>query len=250
MRIFASDRGQCVHPFYEEGRRTGLGLSEDRGKSPGRSVRIGSALAALALLLCLCGAAPADTIAFYASQEFSGGASPVGPAPWLGIIFQDAGPGTVTMTMTARGLTGSEFVSGLYFNLAPSIAPEALTLANPTCVGAFATPTVSLGSNAFKADGDGYFDVLVGFATSGGEANRFTAGDSISYTITGPANLSAASFDYLSEHGGGAGQYPVAWHVQAISGGLSGWVSVPEPATLAMLLAGAAGLAWRRSVKS
>jgi hypothetical protein len=202
-----------------------------------------SALVLPVAVLCICclGVLQAGgvVVIYQASIEFSGGAPPAGPTPWLTVRYDDGGAsGSVTMTFTATNLVGSEFVSGLYLNVVPSMDPNALTFGSPVKTGSFTSPAIHRGTDAFKADGDGYFDILLSFATSGGEAGRFTAADAVSYTITGPASLTAASFAARSASRGTG--YPIAAHVQGIGtdGCLSGWVTVPEPASLSLLALG------------
>jgi len=120
----------------------------------------------------------------------------------------------------------------------------------------------SLGLNAFKADGDGKYDILFQFAQT--PANSFTSGEHLTYLISGIGGMTASDFVYLSMPAGGHGPFFSAIHMQGIgstgvtdTGSLSGWVSpsdvtivpVPEPtvAAFALVLAGlAGGRAWLR----
>src|SRR6266436_3809437 len=58
----------------------------------------------------------AAAYAYRFDTAFSG-AAPAGPAPWVDATFADLGNGTVSLTISNNGLTDSEFISGLYFNL-------------------------------------------------------------------------------------------------------------------------------------
>ncbi|MGB2936607.1 MAG: PEP-CTERM sorting domain-containing protein, partial [Phycisphaerae bacterium] len=92
-------------------------------------------------------------------------------------------------------------------------------------------------------DGDGNYDILVAFA-DGELGNRFTAGDSIHYTVTGIAGLTAGSFDFLSAPSGGHGPFLVAAHVRSIGPDEdSGWVATPEPASVGLLALGLGAVA-------
>ncbi|HEU5396669.1 MAG TPA: hypothetical protein VFV81_05840, partial [Verrucomicrobiae bacterium] len=161
-------------------------------------------LAAVAVLLALCASqAGASGIIYQFNNVFSG-SSLSQPAPWLDATFQDVNGG-VELTISNASLTSGEFVSGFYFNLNTNLNPSSLdfTLLNKSA--GVATPTISQGANQFKADGDGYYDVLFSFDT--GHSGRFGAGDSISFFICGITNLNAYDFTFLSSAGGGKGPF-------------------------------------------
>jgi len=205
-------------------------------------------IACAGLVLWMLGAsADGSVIVFGTTTEFSGGTAPAGATPWLTATIDDGGtPGSVTLTLEATNLTGSEFVSGWYLNLDPSLNPTSLVFSSPTKTGTFDDPTISSGANAFKADGDGKYDILFGFATSGsgGGVHQFGVGDSVQYTVTGIGSLVAASFNFPSSPDGGHGPFLTAAHVQSIGEGSdSGWVTLPEPVTLGLMALGFVGLA-------
>ncbi len=198
----------------------------------------------------VCWALPltAGTVVFDSSIEFSNGTAPAGSPPWLRATFDDGGgSGKVNLKFEATNLTLNEFVSGLYFNLDPSLNPLSLTFGPITKVGTFDDPSISTGVDGFKADGDGKYDLLFGFETSGkdGGSHRFGVGDSMSVDISGIASLTANSFNFLSAPDGGHGPFYTAAHVQGIgrSGDLSGWVTVPEPSSWLLASLGIGGCA-------
>jgi hypothetical protein len=123
-------------------------------------------------------------------------------------------------------LSSQEFISGVYLNYTGDAT--LLDFGTATIVGSLTSPTINTGSDAFKADGDGFFDIFLDFGTT---APRFGQGDSISWVISG---ATAAQFDALSV---GSGNSPdglfAAAHVQGIGldGEGSGWVTIPEPST-------------------
>ncbi|MCD4699915.1 MAG: PEP-CTERM sorting domain-containing protein [Phycisphaerae bacterium] len=191
-------------------------------------------------------------VSFDLSVEFSGATPPAGAAPWLNATFDDGGlAGAVTLTLTTTptpttGLTGAEFVSNWMFNLDPGLDPTELIFSSPTKTGGFDDPVISTGVDAFKADGTGYFDIWIAFEAGGGVDKRFGAGEAVEYTITGIDSLTAESFDFLctlADHG----PFPTAAHVQSIGDEEdSGWTTVPEPATLSLLILGGLTLLRRK----
>lgn len=182
-------------------------------------------------------AASAQSLVFTTGFEFSGGTAPSGSAPWNRVTITDIAPGSVSIKLENVNLTGSEFTSKTYLNLNPSKNAASLTFSSPVQVGTFDLPGIGKGTNAFKADGDGFFDILFEFATP--NAKRFGPGESVTYTVSGIAGLTAADFDFVSVDGPvGKNGFATAWHVQGIgtSGSLSGWVApVPEPGSLIAL---------------
>ena len=206
----------------------------------------------LVTLVCIATMTPvtamATLISFGTTFEFSGGTPPAGATPWLTATFDDGGTaGSVTLTLTATNLTGSEFVTDWDFNIDPALEASigSLLFGGPTKVGSFTDPTISKGVNAYQADGDGKYDIRFAFDPSGGVSSRFGVGDSATYTITGIPSLTANSFNFLSQPAGGHGPYYTAAHVQGIALGTStgsGWVTTPEPSSFALFCAGFLGV--------
>jgi len=209
------------------------------------------------LLLTLAGIAllspakssAASGITYQFDNEFSSGTPPAGPAPWITASIQTTTPGTVLLTIANNGLLGSEFVSGFYLNLNTNFSPLNLSISYVSSSGSFLIPsvgsgTIERGTDSFKADGDGKYDVLFDFSTVNG--STFGAGESVTYQISGISGLTADDFVYLSAPNGGHGPFYAAAHVQGIGndGALSGWVEpslgaqpilVPEPSSAALL---------------
>lgn len=183
-----------------------------------------------AAAILLAGALPvgASTVT-YDFGSLSGGTAPSDVPPWLQAVFTDnAQPAnTVQLTINAGNLTGGEFLSCLYFNLNPVLDPTKLNFT--VSGGSFTDPTVQLGGNSFKAGQDGKFDMLVGFNAG---SDRFSAGSSVTFTITGITGLTADDFNFLSTPTAGSGLYSSAAHIEGITDdNASAWIN-PTSTTL------------------
>ncbi|MDD5140980.1 MAG: hypothetical protein PHY43_12050 [Verrucomicrobiales bacterium] len=196
----------------------------------------------LTTLVLLPIASNASGILYQFDTPFPSDPSPSGSTPWITANFDDASGG-VLLTIAAVGLTGSEFASQIYFNLAPSLDPASLTFNATASSGTFSVPTIDHASqNSYKADGDGKYDFRFNFGTANG--TTFGAGDSITYLISGISGLTASNFSFLSAPAGGSGPFYGAAHIQALADGSSTWIEpgigpiitpVPEPAPIALL---------------
>jgi len=216
-----------------------------KGDSMKRFLQISSALLIMAV------AVHAD-LTFNYTYQFStstNALAPAGPGPWLTATFVDVAPDTVDLTLLTTGLTGIEFVGEFYFNLDPLLDLTLLSFSAPTKTGFFADPIISKSINAYKADGDGKYDILIDFGTSDGgtSTTRFNVGDAVKYTISYPG-LTASSFNFLSAPAGGAGPFLTAAHVMSTQDitTTSGWVTVPEPASMILITTSTIGLGFIR----
>jgi hypothetical protein len=174
-------------------------------------------------------------LVFNIGYKFNGDGTMYGPAPWLKVQFDDISVNTVQLTISAIGLLNGEKVDNLYLNLDPALNPTQLVFSNMVKTGTFEDPNISKGTNCYKADGDGYYDILIAFDQDG-LTKAFNGGESVKYTIT-LASLTANSFDFVSAPGGGMGEYKIATHILAPGGvtSQSVWATIPEPATIALL---------------
>jgi len=197
---------------------------------------------------------PADalTLNFELNVEYTGGAEPDGPTPWLTAEITDTSlpADTVRITMSASGLVESEFVGGWYFNWdfdAADLDPTDGIAFLPTSTAPFGPITFDTDNlDAGGALGNG-FDILFNFPQPSG--NRFEANEIAIYEFLGEG-LSASSFNYKNT----AGNFYSAAHVQVIDNddfpnADSGWIgatesisAIPEPGTILLLGAGLASL--------
>lgn len=165
--------------------------------------------------------------------EFSGAQAPGGATPWIIATFDDYDTqGSVRLTVSTGGLATGETVDSLYFNLDGTLDPAQLSFAYLNSSSAPSATGIQTGINAYKADGDGKYDILMQFPTGSG----FDAGETLTYNITGISTLTAASFMFLSQPAGGHGPFYAAAHVQNTTGagnGGSGWIA-PTDAMLAL----------------
>jgi hypothetical protein len=137
----------------------------------------------------------------------------------------------------------------LYFNLDPILNPTDLSIVNSGGTGP-APVSILTGVDAFKADGDGLYDIFVNLPTS---TDTFGAGESLIFDITGIASLTANSFNFLSFPDGGTGPFLAAAKVQStgIDGEGSDWIApVPVPAAAWLFGSGLGLLGWMRRRKS
>jgi len=139
----------------------------------------------------------ATGILYQFNTPFPTDPSPAGATPLLTADFENVNNG-VSLTISAAGLTGSEFASEVYFNLAASLNPSSLTFTQTVSTGAFSTPTIDHASqNNYKADGDGKYDFRFNFGTASG--TTFSSGDSITYLIAGIPGLVAVPSQFIPQ---------------------------------------------------
>lgn len=209
---------------------------------------------AVVFAIALNGQAQAGALAFNYDTTFSGTA-PALSAPWLTATFDDSTAASgydVRLTVFAGNLDpGNESVTHLYFNLDPALNASLLYF-NAVSNSASIPNSVTGSSNAYKADGDGFYDISFDMPPPSGNFNaRFTDNETIIYDIKygSGGTISASSFNFFSVDGGGTGNYLVAAHIQGI-GTNSGWVGtatvVPEPISSTLFIVGAAALGLRR----
>lgn len=185
----------------------------------------------------------------YEFNNVYSGSSVSQAAPWLEAAFQDDGPNQVLLTISATDLAGGsnpEFLGELDFNFNPNTPSNVNDLSFAFQSGSSGITAVApgTGEDAFKADGDGYYDINFNFKND----SSFQQGDSLTYLITTApgTSLSAADFAYVSTSPGGtSGPFYAAAHIQGGTGGFSAWIEpgggpmpvpVPEPGAPAWMI--------------
>lgn len=180
-------------------------------------------------LIFFCGAMVGTAQASILQGNFTttfSGTAPVGPAPWVTATVDDHGSsGSVTLTISTAGLSGSENISGFYLNLDTAMNATGLGFSYVGSSSGPSATSIQTGTNSFKADGDGKYDILFNFPTGSG----FNAGETVIYNISGIPSLTAGSFNFTSDcsQGCGTGSYYGAAHVQNTgANGASAWIGI------------------------
>ena len=199
--------------------------------------------------------ATAATVTFNYTESF-GTVPPDGPAPYATATITDTGVDEVTLTMTVADTVGLADVTLMFFNLDPTLDATSLSFAYVSGDGPTeANTNILTGDDAFRAGGDGFYDILFDFPPAPGQqAARFNAGEELVYTITG-VGLTAESFNYFATPGpgeGNPGPYLSVARFQDTGPDQEGsdWVgAVPVPAAVWLFgsgLLGLVGIARRR----
>ncbi len=231
--------------------------------------RLFAALACVAALLP--GAAGAATVGYSFSQLVNFAGTPGGSAPWLDLVISDtATAGTVSVTITAN-LTGVQTLTGLWLSTsAAGTLTSGLTTANGTGSGespqAFAAYNAAPSNTQSGVSGSqnlnpipvaqgGSYNILFRFQNNASAA--FQGTETRTFDLIGGASsgLTAQSFVMLAGQTSGGQPSPRPYALASFTnfGGTGGsgvgYVAsvspVPEPGTLALMLAGAGILALR-----
>jgi hypothetical protein len=210
----------------------------------------------LTALALAAAAASAGTVTIGFDNEFSGDTNCANAVTGCSLLSAVQTATGVHFDLQGTMAPG-EFITGLYgnYNGAP------LAISNVAGTGATAYQGYSFSSNAFKADGDGFFDWFIDLSSN---PPRFDGGDTLSFDFAGAL---LPLFNSISVNGPeGKNGFLFATHAQGLVNGGSGWFNgqltptstpfdvtpVPEPETYALMLAGLAvvgGIARRRKAQ-
>jgi hypothetical protein len=174
----------------------------------------------------LCGQARA---AFNFNSSFSG-TPPSTPTPWMTATLSQIAANEVEVTISLPStLPSGTFLSQFYLNFNPALTADLPSLTATPVASTIAFSSFGHAEDAFMADGDGLYDINLGFPTAG-SGSRLAAGDTASLIITDPNhNITPNSFLFTSTMGGGNGTWMMAGHLQGYGNGLGSWVAVAIP---------------------
>jgi hypothetical protein len=177
----------------------------------------------------------ADTIFSY--NDIYGGTPPVSTnKPWMTALLKTISPGDVRLTISNLNLTASESVDQAYFNINPLLNVKSLKFKIIGGSTGLTAPKATFGEDAFKAGGDGKYDISLQFATGGSTASLFGPGKYVVCDFSGISTLTASDFSFYSTPVTTTGPFYSAAHIVRIGSNAnqSGWVyaqtavAVPE----------------------
>ena len=178
-------------------------------------------------------AAQASALQYVLDDSF--GSDPVSGD--ITVTIADAGADTVQVTVDMTALNTTEFIKELYLNTNTAVTGST--------DGTSSIDAVSYALAGYKADGDGFHDLLVEFSPDAGD--RMTGGAVYTFTLTG-LGLDAGDFDDLGTDSP-KGQFHAVAKINGTGDGSgSDWVGdggdpIPEPSGMVLFSAGMAVVA-------
>jgi len=170
-----------------------------------------------AVALAAAASMPAHAVLYGFSDEFSGGADCAVASTGCALLEVTAITGGVHYKLRGTML-GTEFITGFYGNIGNGafVTP---TVVGPTGTGLNAFDGISFSQDAFKADGDGYFDFLVDLSSN---PPRFDGIDVLEWDFMGITLAQATGG--ISVNGGDPlkNGFTFGLHAQGLAEG-SGW---------------------------
>jgi len=133
------------------------------------------------------------------NKSYDGTAPKSSTTPWVNNLFQDVGPNTVRLTITAANLSNPEYLQSLYlnFNDTKQVTSLVFTPVFSLWRGVADQYSLNLNRNDEQAATGGKYDILLGFSTSPGASRRFNKSDQVVFDITtSQAETSLTSLDF------------------------------------------------------
>ncbi|NUL81767.1 MAG: PEP-CTERM sorting domain-containing protein [Armatimonadetes bacterium] len=198
------------------------------------------AVIALASTALFMGSQRAEAIIIFNFDTVYTGFTPDGPPAWATLTIVDFAADEVKMTLSANwdgSLYPAQFIRDLYLNISPFLNA---TLVSGSVSGPAVISGVSSSLDGINGGAGTSYDHRVDFQVAGGPG-RLTGGETVSWRVTAPG-LTEAHF-LATEPGQGL---EAGMHIQGITGGLSGHVTTPEPASLFGIASGLIALARAR----
>jgi hypothetical protein len=188
----------------------------------------------LSMACLLLATGPASALVFQLGRSFAG-PQPANNPPWLRIDMANEADGTVLVTMSCDA-PSPQLMCDVWMNFdSDPLYANLLNGLYVIPVSGQATPTLSMGANAFQSDSDGCYDLLFAFP-DGVKAppDEETGISTFRLASTGGA-LFDTLFDFMSHPADGSnGRHGAVARFQGVAGLDNAWVrtGMPTPVRL------------------